>query len=119
MKPFKIDKSIIYLFASLVIVCILFFPALKRGWLIYDERIIYDNVYFATPLYFSEIFEIIKKFGFNFNVLSSNPIYSSNFLVRTSPIGQILGMVMGYITKKEPFLYHTITQTRTFFLSSG
>lgn len=109
MKTLKIDKTIIYLFASLVIVCILFFPTLKRGWLIYDERIIYDNIYFTTPLYFSELFEIVKKFGLNFNVISSNPIYSTNFLVRTSPMGQILGMVIGYITKKEPFLWHALT----------
>ncbi|MBI2995375.1 MAG: hypothetical protein HYY52_01530 [Candidatus Melainabacteria bacterium] len=94
------------LFICLTIICILYIPTINREWLLYDERIIVDGTYFATPLSLGEIFEIINNFGLNFNVLSSNTIYSSNYLTRTCPLAQIFGMLINFFLKKEAVLYH-------------
>lgn len=94
------------LLICLTITCILYIPTINREWLLYDERIIVDGTYFATPLSIGEIFEIINSFGLNFNVLSSNTIYSSNYLTRTCPLAQVFGMLVSFFLKKEAVLYH-------------
>ena len=46
------------LFICLTIVCFLFIPTLSRPWLIYDERIISDGIYFPHANSFLEIISI-------------------------------------------------------------
>ncbi len=108
------NKGLITGFALLIcisIVCFLFIPTLGRPWLIYDERILSNNLFFPTPLTFCEIFEIIEKFGLNFNLISSNAIYSQNYIQRTCPLSLILDLVTGFFFKKESFLYHLFNLT--------
>ncbi|OGI18793.1 MAG: hypothetical protein A3B68_06060 [Candidatus Melainabacteria bacterium RIFCSPHIGHO2_02_FULL_34_12] len=102
-KNIKINWDLL---VCLFVVSLLFIPSLSRSWLIYDERIISEGIYFPTPLTFSETFEIISKFGLGFNTLSSNPIYSSNYITRTCPLGEVLGMLLAFFFKKSSFLYH-------------
>lgn len=92
-------------------VVVLFLPTLNRPWLIYDERIIYDSFYFPLTASFGDIFEIINKIGLNFNVLSSNSIYSSNYIIRTSPFGFLFCSIAGFIFKKNAFLFHLLNLT--------
>lgn len=90
----------------LSIVLLLFAPSLARPWLIYDERTIFEGSYFPTPSSFGEIIEIINWFGLNFNITSSNTIYSSNYITRTCPLSQLFGMLLAFFFKKEALLYH-------------
>lgn len=99
------------LIVCLLVVCGLFIPTLIRPWLIYDERILYEGIYFPTPNTIGEIFEIIKSFGLNFSVLSSNTIYTSNYVTRTCPFGQIFGMLISFFFKKDPFYFHVFNLT--------
>ena len=95
----------------LLIVAILFIPALFRPWLIYDERSIFEGTHFATPSSFGEFFEILENFGLNFNIVSSNTIYSSNYITRTAPLGQFIGMTLSFLFKNNPFFYHLFNLT--------
>lgn len=90
----------------LLIVAILFIPTLFRAWLIYDERSIFEGIHFATPSSLGEFFEIIENFGLNFNIISSNTIYSSNYITRTAPLGQFIGMTLSFLFRNKPFFYH-------------
>lgn len=90
----------------LIIVSILFIPTLTRPWLIYDERSIFEGTHFPTPTSIGEFFETIESFGLNFNIISSNAIYSSNYITRTSPLGQLIGMTLAFLFKAKPFFYH-------------
>ncbi len=89
-----------------LIVFILFFQSLFRPWLIYDERAIYEGFHFGSPKSIGELFEFIENFGLNFNIISSNLMYSSNYVTRTSPFGQLLGTILSLLFKKTPFLWH-------------
>src|SRR3989338_10175699 len=89
-KKLILDKINFLLIIPVVIICILFTHTLNRPWLSYDERLIFDSVYFITPRTFKEIFEIIQNLGLDFNVLSSNPIYSSNYIKRVCPLSPVL-----------------------------
>lgn len=97
---------LIGLFTCLFFTGLIFLPTLNRPWLLYDERILYKDAYFATPIDFFEIFEIISKFGLNFNVLSSNSIYTSNYVVRSCPLSQILGMITTILFNGSSYYYH-------------
>lgn len=99
-------KKNLILLICLIIVCGLFIPTLIRPFLIYDERILLEGIYFPIPNSLSEFSEIIKKFGLNFSILSSNTIYSSNYITRTCPFGQLFGMLLSFFFKKEPLFYH-------------
>ena len=106
LKELIFDKKNWELLVCILLVSILFVPTLIRPWLIYDERIIFDGLYFPTASTFGEIFEIIEKFGLNFNALSSNTIYSSNYITRSCPFGQLLGVLLTFFFKREPVFYH-------------
>ncbi len=99
----KLNNELLF---CLTVLSIIFIPTLSRSWLYYDENIIYENKYFPVPLSLSEIPEIIKNLGFNFNIVSSNLMYSSNQVIRTSPFGQILWMTINCFFKGNPFYYH-------------
>ncbi|MBI3591357.1 MAG: hypothetical protein HY094_08295 [Candidatus Melainabacteria bacterium] len=102
-------SAIIDLSFCILLVLAIFLPIINRPWLLYDESIIPDGTYFPTPASFQEIFEILEKFGLNFNVLSSNSIYSSNYIRRTCPFSQVFWLVVNFIfQKKDPFLYHSL-----------
>lgn len=101
-----VHPSNLSLITCLIIVCILFIPTLVRPWLLYDERILAESLYFPVAQNISEFFEILNKFGLNFNIISSNSIYSSNYVIRNCPGSQILGMIVSFLLKKEPFYYH-------------
>ena len=92
-------------------VCLLFVSTLDRPWLLYDEKAIIDNSFFPSPASFSEIFETFKEFGLNSNFLSSNAIYSSNSVTRSSPTGLILMTFANFFFKKIPILYHLLSLT--------
>ena|SRR3989338_10016487 len=94
-SSFNVD--ILICLICFVIISLLFIPTFNRPWLIYDERIISEGIYFASPITFGEIFEILNRFGFSFNTLSSNTIYSSNYITRTCPFGEILGMILNLL----------------------
>ncbi len=104
--PKKDNLDIINLLVCFTIVLLLFIPTLSRPWLIYDERVIFDNSFFPSPTSFSEIFELLKEFGLNYHFLSSNAIYSSNSVVRSSPVGLILVIFSNLFLKKDVILYH-------------
>lgn len=101
-KIFSIDLLI-----CIVIVLALLIPTLNRPWLTYDERIIYDSIYFPAIKSFGEIFEIFGNFGSNFNVFSSNAIYSSNYLTRSCPLSLMLNLLTSLFFGKNPVLYHS------------
>ncbi len=104
---FKKDKfDIINLLICLAVILLLFIPTLSRPWLIYDERATFDNSFFPSPASFSEIFEVFKEFGLNFNFISSNIIYSSNSVIRSSPISLILNTFISFFFKKNHIYYH-------------
>ena len=103
-SSFNVD--ILICLICFVIISLLFIPTFNRPWLIYDERIISEGIYFASPITFGEIFEILNRFGFSFNTLSSNTIYSSNYITRTCPFGEILGMILNLLFGKNQILYH-------------
>lgn len=99
-------KTLIELSVCIFILLVLFIPTLNRPWLLYDENILFNGNYFPIPISLSEMFEIIKTFGLNFNIISSNTMYSSNHVTRTTPLGQLLGMTISFFFKKDPFYFH-------------
>lgn len=111
IKEFLKKLTNIDLIVCLSIVTLLFIPTLVRPWLIYDERIISEGIYFPTAKTFGEIFEIIESFGLNFNVNSSNTIYTSNHVTRTCPLAQVFGIIISFFFNKNPFLFHIFNLT--------
>ena len=111
LKDLIFNTENINLLICLVIVLALFIPTLNRPWLTYDERIIYDSLYFPTPQSFGEIFEIFGNIGLNFNIISSNSIYSSNYISRGCPLSLILNLFTGLLFGKSPVLYHCFNLT--------
>ena len=107
LKDLILDLKNIDLLVCLIIVLALFIPTLNRPWLTYDERIIYDGLYSAALNGFNEIFEILGNFGSNFNVISSNSIYSSNYIIRNCPFSLILNLFTSLFFGKNPFLFHS------------
>src|SRR3989338_6451778 len=107
-KKLILDKTNYLVIIPIAIICILFTHTLNRPWLSYDERLIFDSVYFITPRTFKEIFEIIQNLGLDFNVLSSNPIYSSNYIKIMCPLSPVLALFTGFFLKKDPLLYHLL-----------
>ena len=106
---FKKDKfDIINLLICLAVILLLFIPTLSRPWLIYDEKIIFDNSLFPSPISFSELLETFKEFGLNFNLISSNAIYSSNSVIRSAPFSLVLWTFINFFFKKNPFSYHLV-----------
>ena len=103
------NKELIGLYVCLVAIFIFFIPTLIRPWLIYDERIFADGIYFPFSNSISEMFEILNTFGLNFTVSSSNTFYSSNYVTRTCPFGLVFGMAISLLFKQNPFLYHLFT----------
>lgn len=104
----KFPTSNFFLLFCLLVVSILFIPTLDRPWILYDERILFQGSYFPTPSSIKEMFEIIENFGLNFNVLSSSPIYSSNYVVRTCPLSQLLGTTVSFFLEKDPYKFHLL-----------
>ena len=104
--PEKDKFDIINLLICLTVILLLFIPTLTRAWLIYDERVIFDNSFFPFPTSLSEIFETFRGFGLNFNLMSSNAIYSSNSVTRSAPLSLILHTFINFFLKKNPFSYH-------------
>lgn len=111
LKDLVLDIRNIDLLICLIVVLILFIPTLNRPWLTYDERIIYDSIYFTTPRSFSEIFEFVENFGKSFNIISSNSYYSSGYIIRTCPLSLILNLFTGFLFGKSSFLFHTLNLT--------
>ena len=110
--PFKeivSDITSLDLLICLIVVCGLFIPTLVRPFLIYDERIFLEGSLFPALNSFFEIFEFIDKFGLNFNLISSNTLYTSNCVIRTCPFAQIFGTIISFLFKQEPFLYHSFS----------
>src|SRR5437762_6681237 len=90
----------------LLITILLFLPTINRPWLVYDERILFDGLYFPQLINFKEFFEVISNFGLDFNVISSNSMYSSNYVRRTCPLSQVLGIIVTFFLKKDPIRFH-------------
>lgn len=105
------DISNIDFLICLLIILVIFVPTLNRPWLMYDERAIFAGIYFPTPRSLSELFEIINSFGLNFNIISSNTIYSSTYITRTAPFGQLLGLFLNLFFQIKPFFYHAFNLT--------
>ena len=105
----KSEKKI-YLDLSLCLLIVFgfFIPTLSRQWLFYDERLIYNNTYFPITGSFSEIFEITKHIGNNFNVISSNPIYSYIYLIRGCPLNIYIISFFSFLLKRSAFHYHLL-----------
>ena len=107
-KDLIFNQTNICLLICLIIVFALFIPTLNRPWLTYDERIIYDNIYFPTPKSLGEIFEIFERFALNFNISSSNSMYSSNYLIRSSPLCLLMWSSVIFFLQKQPILFHLL-----------
>ena len=103
------DISNLDFLICVLVVLVLFLPTLNRPWLMYDERSIFTGLYFPIPHSFSEIVEIINSFGLNFNIISSNTIYSSNYITRTAPFTQILWLFLNLFFQLKPVLYHAFS----------
>ena len=56
--------KIFHIFFCVLFVAVIYSFSLARPWLPFDERIIYDNLYFPVPKSFGHIFEIFTNFGF-------------------------------------------------------
>ena len=105
----QLISTVIDLSFCILLILAIFLPIINRPWLLYDESIIPDGTYFPTPHTFQEIFEIINSFGLRFNIVSSNSIYSSNYITRTCPFTQVFWIIVNFIfQKKDPFLYHSL-----------
>lgn len=90
------------------IVFLVFSFSLNREWIFYDEDVIYNETYAPIPASFSEVFEILKEFGLYNNIGSSNDLYSSTIVNRTSILGTPLLVFQGYLFKTNAFLYHLL-----------
>ena len=111
-KLFKLNYLLIFsLVVCLGIVAALFIPTLGRPWLHYDEGIISLGAYYPQVSSFGEIIEFIKEFGLSHTLVSSNTIYSSNYITRSCPLDQLLGMIMTLFFKRDPFSYHLFNLT--------
>ena len=97
---------IIDLVFCLTVVFLLFLPTINRPWLYYDEGTIFKGSYYPLLTSFSEIFEFIKEFGFSHTLISSNTIYSSNYVSRSCPLDQIFGMLIDFFLKRNALAYH-------------
>lgn len=106
LKEIFLDITNLDLIVCLIIIFALFGSVLFRPWLIYDERMLHDGAYFPTLKSFGDFFEYFQSFGFNFNVVSSNTLYSSNTVIRTCPLAQIYGTVLSCLFGKNVVLYH-------------
>lgn len=102
------NKKIYFeLFICLFITSLVFVPTLNRPWLLYDENVLFTGKYFPSTNSLNEFIEIISTFGVNFHVISSNTMYSANHVTRSTPLGQIFGMIISSFFNKDPFLFHT------------
>lgn len=109
IKDLSLKTNLVDLLICLGIVSILFVPTLVRPWLLYDERILFEGLYHPTPSSITELFEVIGEFGLNSNVISSNSMYSSNYVVRSCPFNQLFWTTVNFLfQKKDPFLYHAL-----------
>lgn len=105
------SSLIIDLAFCLIVILVLFLPTINRPWLYYDEALIYKSTYFPEITSLGEIFELIKGFGLTHTLISSNTIYSSNFVTRACPLDQFFGMFVGFFLKKSALSYHLFNLT--------
>ena len=108
LKDLLTNSTTIDLLICIIVILVLFIPTLNRPWLTYDERIIYDSLYFPVPKSFGEIFEIFGNFGSNFNIFSSNSIYSSNYISRACPLCLLMWTFTVFFLHKQAFLFHLL-----------
>ncbi len=118
LKDLILDIKNVDLLICMIILLVLFIPTLNRPWLTYDERIIYDSLYFPTPKSFGEIFEIFENFGSSFNLFSSNSMYSSNYIIRSCPLCLLMWTFTNFFLQKQPILFHLLNLTLHIFNTS-
>lgn len=92
----------------LFIVVAIYFHSLNRPWIFYDERVIFEETVCPIPTSFGEIFEYFNSFGLTNNLSSTNLLYTSNSVNRSSLFGVPLLIIIGFFFQKNAALYHSL-----------
>lgn len=94
----------------MLIVFLIYAPTLSRDWQMFDEKEIYQNEsLYPTPVYFSELLEILPNFVFNSNFESQNLMFSNIINIRSNTVGATLNVILSFFFKKNPFSYHLLS----------
>ena len=101
-------KAFNYLFGTVFIVFFIYFFSLFRPWQPFDERLIYNEELLPVPASFSEIFEVINSFVFNYHILSMNSFFSNCVTLRSNQLASILMVFVSFFFKKSALLYHLL-----------
>ena len=103
----KNKKNIFFLLVTLVIVFGIYSFSLNREWQFFDEKGMYaDERLFPIPYSFSEIFEIISQYAFNYNIDSQNAFFSNIVSVRSTLLGAVFNIFLLYFFKDNALYYH-------------
>src|SRR3989338_2901783 len=98
----------LYVFSSIGFVFFIYFFSLFREWQTFDERVFYNETLFPIPTNFSEVFEVIKTFVYNYHIESMNTFFSNFMTIRSNQLASIVIVFVSYLFKKSAFLYHLL-----------
>ena len=104
----KKPAYIYYLFFVILTTSLVYFFSLSRPWQPFDERLIYNEELLPVPASFSEIFEVINSFVFNYHILSMNSFFSNCVTLRSNQLASILMVFVSFFFKKSALLYHLL-----------
>ncbi len=105
------QKKMYLLLLVISIVFLFYFFSLNREWQFFDERLIFKEELFPIPVNFSELFEVIRTFAFNYHVDSQNAFFSNIITVRSNTIGAILNILISFVFGKTALFYHILQIT--------
>lgn len=104
MKNLKL--SLMFLFLTLGLIFLFFYPTLFYKVKAYDELIPFKEVLLPSCFSLSEIFELISLLGLHNHFEATNTMYSNIVSLRCNPLGNLLQMLIQCFFKKNPFNYH-------------
>ena len=104
-------SKILFLLLTLITIFSLYSFSLNREWQFFDERLIYGEGLFPIPSSISEVFEVIKTYGFNYHFDSQNAFFSNIVVMRSAPAGDFLKVLVSFFFKKNAFYYHVLQLT--------
>src|SRR3990167_9903969 len=99
-------SKILFLLLTLITIFSLYSFSLNREWQFFDERLIYGEGLFPIPSSISEVFEVIKTYGFNYHFDSQNAFFSNIVVMRSAPAGDFLKVLASFFFKKNALSYH-------------
>lgn len=101
------NKTLASITICIIVVLFIYLHTLNRPWIFYDERLIYNEDLIPIPHSLEEVFEIVKTFGIENNLTSSNYLYSSVVSIkRNSIFSTPFLLITGLFFGKSAFLYH-------------